>query len=187
MAQRRIELSPLALFDPVSDPTSLGPRWKAWKRHFETYSAALGVADATQKGALLLYQAGQATQEIFDAMTDSGEANHYNNAMEKLDEYFSPKKNVDYEIFKFRTTVQLPNQTVDQFATRLRNLDINTVNHNNHNNIVGSYWRRNLITSLQGIRVESTRRRPLLRCDNWKIVIKRMCVGKQCMTWHSKH
>ena len=122
MAQSRIELSPLALFDPVSDPTSLGPRWKAWKRRFETYIAALGVTDDTQKRALLLYQAGQATQDIFDTLTDTGEANNYKKAMEKLDAYFTPKKNVDYEIFKFRTAVQLPNETVDQFATRLRKL-----------------------------------------------------------------
>ena len=92
MAQSRIELSPLAPFDPVSDPTSLGPRWKAWKRRFETYIAALGVTDATQKRALLLYQAGQATQDIFDTLTDTGEANNYKKAMEKLDAYFESAK-----------------------------------------------------------------------------------------------
>ena len=122
MAQSRMELSPLAPFDPVSDPTSLGPRWKAWKRRFETYISALGVTDDTQKRALLLYQAGQPTQDIFDTLTDTGETNNYKKAMEKLDAYFTPKKNVDYEIFKFRTAVQLPNETVDQFATRLRKL-----------------------------------------------------------------
>ena len=42
--------------------------------------------------------------------------------MEKLDAYFSPKKSVDYEIFKFRTAVQTPDETVDQFATPLREL-----------------------------------------------------------------
>ena len=122
MAQSRIEVSPLAPFDPVSDPTSLGPRWKAWKRRFETYIAALGVTDATQKRVLLLYQAGQATQDIFDTLTDTGEANNCKKAMEKLDAYFTPKKNVGYEIFKFHTAVQLPNETVDQFATRFRKL-----------------------------------------------------------------
>ena len=42
--------------------------------------------------------------------------------MTKLDEYFSPKKNVDYEIFQFRQAVQKAGETVDQFATRLRKL-----------------------------------------------------------------
>ena len=122
MARCRIELSSLAPFDPLSDPTSLGPRWKAWRRYFEMYITALGVTDATQKRALLLYQAGQDTQDIFDTLADTGEANNYKKAMDKLDEYFTPRKNVDYEIFKFRTAMQLPNETVDQFATRLRKL-----------------------------------------------------------------
>ena len=43
MAHCRIELSSLAPFDPLSDPTSLGPRWKAWRRRFETYITALGL------------------------------------------------------------------------------------------------------------------------------------------------
>ena len=42
--------------------------------------------------------------------------------MTKLDEYFAPKKNVDYEIFQFRRAVQLKDEMVDQFATRLRKL-----------------------------------------------------------------
>ena len=42
--------------------------------------------------------------------------------MTKLDGYFSPKKNVDYEVFQFRQAVQKVSETVDQFATRLRKL-----------------------------------------------------------------
>ena len=121
MAQR-IALSALSPFHLVSDPTSLGPRWKAWKRCFETYIEALGVTDGTQKRALLLYQAEQAIQDIFYTFTDTGESKDYKKALENLDEYFTPKKNVDYEIFKFRTAVQFPNETVDQCATRLRHV-----------------------------------------------------------------
>ena len=43
-------------------------------------------------------------------------------AMEKLDNYFTPKKNVTYEIFQFRKAVQQSGERVDQFATRLRKL-----------------------------------------------------------------
>ena len=118
MAQR-IEVSALSQFDLVSDPTSLGPRWKVWKQCFEIYITALGITDDTQKRALLLYQAGQATQDIFDTFTDTGESKDYKKALEKLDEYFTPKKNMDYGIFKFCTTVQLPYETADQFATCL--------------------------------------------------------------------
>ena len=42
--------------------------------------------------------------------------------MAKLNAYFMPKKNVDYEIFQFRQAVQKPGEAVDQFTTRLRQL-----------------------------------------------------------------
>ena len=66
----RLDVTPLPPFDPVNDPTSLIQRWKTWKRRFETYLLALNITDDKQKRALLLYQAGQETQEIFDTLTD---------------------------------------------------------------------------------------------------------------------
>ena len=119
----KIDLAPLPPFDPVSEPSSLCQRWKAWKRRFETYLVALNVTEDKQKRALLLYQAGQETQELFDTLPDTGE--DYATAIAKLDNYFMPKKNVDYEIFQFRQAPQKAGETVDQFVTRLRKLAIN--------------------------------------------------------------
>ena len=116
----RINLSPLPTFDPVSDPSSLSQRWNSWKRRFEIYVAALNIIDDTQKRAVLLYLAGQATQEILDAIPETGD--DFATAMEKLNNYFTPKKNMTYEIFQFRKAVQHSGVTVDQFATRLRKL-----------------------------------------------------------------
>lgn len=67
--------------------------------------------------ALLLYQAGQETQEIFDTLTET--------AIAKLDEYLLPIKNVDYETFQFRKASQKSDETVDQFVTRLHKLAVN--------------------------------------------------------------
>ncbi len=89
---------------------------------FETYLIALNIKEDTQKRALLLYQVGEATQEIFDTLSDTGEDKDYKVALEKLDEYFSPKKNIDYEIFHFHHAKQNIDETTDQFATRLRRL-----------------------------------------------------------------
>ena len=83
------------------------------------YVAAMKVNDDKQNRPLLLYQAGQETQEIFETLTEMGD--DYDPA-KKLDEYFSPKKNVDYEIFQFRQAVQQKGETVDQFTIRLRKL-----------------------------------------------------------------
>ena len=70
-------------FDPISDPTSISQRWKKWKRRFETYLVALNIKDDTQKRALLLYQAGEATQDIFDTLSGTGEDKDYTIALEK--------------------------------------------------------------------------------------------------------
>ena len=68
----------------------------------------------------MLYQAGQATQEMFDTIPETGD--DFATAMEKVDNYFTPKKNVTYEIFQFRKAVQQSREMADQFATRLRKL-----------------------------------------------------------------
>ena len=123
----RPDLPPLPPFDPRGEPSSLSQRWKTWTKRFETYIAAMKIEDDKQKRALLLYQAGQETQEIFETLSDTGD--DYATAKTKLDDYFSPKKNVDYEIFQFRKAVQQKGETVDQFATRLRKIGANCEFH----------------------------------------------------------
>ena len=46
----------------------------------------------------------------------------YKTAQTKLDVYFLPKKNVDYEIFQFRQAVQQHSETIYQFVPRLQQL-----------------------------------------------------------------
>ena len=123
----KLDLAPLPPFDPLHEPSSLSQRWKSWTKRFQTYVAAMNITDDRQKRALLLYQAGPETQEIFETLTDTGD--DYKTTQEKLDAYFSPKKNVNYEIFQFRQEVQQPGETVDQFATRLRKIAINCEFH----------------------------------------------------------
>ena len=69
---------------------------------------------------MLLYQDEQATQEIFNTNPETGD--DFATAMEKLDNYFTPKKKKTYEIFQFRKADQQSGETADQFATRLRKL-----------------------------------------------------------------
>ena len=96
----RVDLPPLPQFKPLTDPSSLGQRWKNWVKQFKTYLVATNITDDKQKRAMLLYQAGPATQEIFETIPNTGD--DFDTALTKLNDYFSPKKNVDYEIFQFR-------------------------------------------------------------------------------------
>ena len=118
----RLDLAPLLPFDPFTDPSSVGQRWKSWRRRFQTYLLAMNITNTTQQRALLLYQVGQHTQEIFDSFPNNGEDDDYDTALQKLDEYFLPKRNVTYEVFQFRQAVQQSSETIDQYATRLRKL-----------------------------------------------------------------
>ena len=99
MAFRRLDLPPLTSSDPVFDSASLGQRWKAWKRRFTTYLSSMAITDNTQKRALLFYQAGPETQDVFGTLANRGKANDFAKAMETLDAYFSPKHNGKYKIF----------------------------------------------------------------------------------------
>jgi len=79
------------------------------------------ITDNKKKHALLLYQAGEATQEIFNTLQNTGD--DYQMAQQ---DYFTPRKNMS--IFKFSSFVKQLNldETIDQFATilyRLRCLD----------------------------------------------------------------
>ena len=70
---------------------------------FKTYLLA-----ATQKRALLLYLSGPDVQELFDTLPDTGEDKGFDVVVKKLTDYFAPKPNTDFEIFKFRQAIQSP-------------------------------------------------------------------------------
>ena len=57
----------------------------------------MNITNDKQKRMLLLYQAGEATQEIFETLPETRE--DYVPAQDKLDEYFSPKKMLTTKYF----------------------------------------------------------------------------------------
>ncbi|CAB3981251.1 Retrovirus-related Pol poly from transposon [Paramuricea clavata] len=115
MATKLTHLAPPPAFDAESDKSSLAQRWKDWRERFDMY-----IADAKQKRALLLYVSGPAVHKIFNTLTDTG--TDYKTAVEKLDSYFQPQKNVIYERYVFKQTRPSPDELVDHFITRLRQL-----------------------------------------------------------------
>ena len=57
------------------------------------------------------------------SLTDTGTA--YEEALNSLDVYFTPQKNLQFERHSFRQAHQAANEPVDQFITRLRRLGEN--------------------------------------------------------------
>ena len=58
--------------------------------------------------ALLLHYAGEDVNDVFETLTDTGD--DYAMAVTKLTDYFAPKKNTEYEIYKFRQAKQQPEE-----------------------------------------------------------------------------
>ena len=66
--------------------------------------------------SFLLHYAGEEVSEIFDTLEGTGE--DFAIAKQKLKDYFAPKKNTGYEVYKFRQAKQSANETIDSFHTR---------------------------------------------------------------------
>ena len=73
-----------------------------------------------QERALLLHSAGEAVQEIFETLADTGEAKDFEKAVKALNDYFIPKVNSTYQNHLFHNMEQQDGETVAQFVTRLR-------------------------------------------------------------------
>ncbi|XP_033630598.1 uncharacterized protein LOC117292597 isoform X2 [Asterias rubens] len=75
---------------------------------------------AKRKRALLLHYGGEQLETVFDTLSDTGDENDYEKAIEALTAHFVPNPLHETIIF-FRSLKQNPEENVDQFCTRLRN------------------------------------------------------------------
>ena len=91
------DLGGITNFDIHGDRTTVGARWKKWKRSFKLFVVGKGVQDATQKKALLLHCGGPQMQDVYYTFPEAREPGEgetvYTVAMEQLDQYFMPQVN----------------------------------------------------------------------------------------------
>ena len=118
----RPDLTPMAYLDAKANPGSVSQHWEKWVRRFKCYIDAMNITSNKLKCALLIYQAGPDVQDIFETLEETGPDDDYNTALEKLNTYFLPKKNVAYEIYVFRQATQDVNESIDSYCSRLRKL-----------------------------------------------------------------
>jgi len=106
-------------------------RWKRWSDHFDNLTVALNITDPTRQKALFLHLAGDAVYDIIyqglvlpDVAEDANpeEDNVYINAKRALNDYFTPRRNSEFEIYSFRKSTQAGNETIDAYHARLRAL-----------------------------------------------------------------
>ena len=127
MASIKIDdLTSVKFFDPHGEPSGVGRRWQCWLKSFLIYADSKGLLIAADKAdnkiqrrALLLHSAGEAVQEIFETLADTGEAKDYEKAMKALNDNFIPKANSTYQNYLFRSMEQHDGESVAPFVTRL--------------------------------------------------------------------
>ena len=89
-------LQPMPPFDPKMDISTVAQRWQQWLKRFKRYLLAMDIKSKARQRAMLLYAAGPEVEAIFDS-PDNGEDDDFDTACEKLNQYFSPFKNVAFE------------------------------------------------------------------------------------------
>lgn len=80
------------------------------------FLAALDNADSTRKRVVLLQSIGEFGCDIFDTLSDIGEAKEYEKAVKALSDHFISLK--EYAVYLFRQARQREGETVDAYYTR---------------------------------------------------------------------
>jgi hypothetical protein len=112
-------LQPMPPFDPKMDVSAVAQRRKQWLKRFQRYLLAMDIKSKARQRAMLLYAAGPEVEAIFDTLPDTGQDDDFKTACEKLTEYFSPSKNVPFEVYRFRQAKLQEHEILDAYYTRL--------------------------------------------------------------------
>ena len=78
--------------------------------------------DARKKTLLVLHFAVPTVHDIYETLSPATIGDNYADTLKVLNDYFLPKKNVEFEIYKFRQTKQEVNESLDTYYTKLKQL-----------------------------------------------------------------
>lgn len=114
-------ITPFPPFDYDIDKSNAGPRWEKWVKKLENLFIGMNLKDSNRKKALLLHYVGDSVYDIYEAEKSSSDST-YEETKQVLTSYFEPKRNIQMDIFNFRSCKQKANQSLDDFVTELRQL-----------------------------------------------------------------
>ena len=113
-----VSLPAFPQFD-VEEFSTVAVRWTKYKKRFENLCIALNVSNDKQKLAMMLTYAGERVNDIFESLLGDKDET-YENAIQLLDAHFKPQSNISVEIYNFRQLMQLSDEKLHQYYTRLR-------------------------------------------------------------------
>ena len=114
-------ISGIPIIEPsvISDgsTTNLHRRWEIWNDDFALYTTASGIAQDSQKLALLLHIGGTEIKEIYRTGKDSQDK--YDDIVHKLDLH---KKNLSYGLYSFKICKQKSDEDCSAYITCLKRM-----------------------------------------------------------------
>ena len=100
-----------------ADTTNVGLKWQKWVLRFENFTVAYDINADPRKKALLLHFAGPIVHDIYETLSPDTIGDNYADTLKVLNDYFLPKKNVE-----FRQIKQEVNESLDTYYTKLKQL-----------------------------------------------------------------
>ena len=116
-----MERRPIEPLDISGPAHVVAERWRKWKRSFTFYIDGQGIENPRRQRSLLLHYAGMDVQDLHEGLEENSmEDNVYERTIGVLDAHFIVEPNTPYERYAFRQMTLKENESVDQFATGLR-------------------------------------------------------------------
>ena len=104
---------------------NMAENWKVLKKAYADFAMATELTnkdDAIQAATLKTVMRKECKQILSHLELSNDDKKKLNKILEKLEEYFSPSRNVLYERYLFHSAQQQCNETVDQYIIHLRHL-----------------------------------------------------------------
>ncbi|KAJ1207450.1 hypothetical protein NDU88_002841 [Pleurodeles waltl] len=102
-------------------PSAHAAKWKLWVERLENYFEAAAI-DPDRRRPMFLHLGGPAVHKISKSVVEEGPPLSYQTLKRAITAYFQPLANPDYERLLLRQARQLPEELVDVFYARLRDL-----------------------------------------------------------------
>ena len=114
-------MASINLYTPAPFDFSKPEEWRKWKTHFEQFWLASGLSSESseQQVSSLMYCMGEDALAKTNITAEQNKV--YTEVVQKFDEYF--KVNLLYERASFNLAHQVTDKPVEQFVTRLHQLD----------------------------------------------------------------
>ena len=106
--------------DVDTNINTLSSRWEDYIDRYNDYCLAFDIQNPERKKALLLHSAGVGVKKIHKTLAiedPTGDDNVYSKTEQALNNYFVPKKNIEYELFNFRQEKQKPSESLNSYYT----------------------------------------------------------------------